>query len=408
MSRCCDLLVYQKDDRPKFVGRYLIGDLIGEGSYSKVKEVIDSETLERRAVKIMKRQRLRKIPNGEENVKRETRLMQRLNHKNVIKLIDIIYNEEKQKLYLIMEYCVTVLQELFDRAPDNKLPVSQAHHYFVQLIDGLGYLHSLGIIHKDIKPSNLLINNADMIKITDLGVSEQLDMFEREDWCSMSQGSPAFQAPELAEGVDKFNGYKIDIWSSGVTLYSITTGKYPFEGENIYRLFEKISKGIFTMPEWLDPALQNLLYGMLTKDPDQRFDIIQVRSHDWFRRKHPPIEEHIPLICEQQQQEQVISDSEHNVHDHTHHQYHPQIGYYNNDYQPNLDQDDCTNFTDSRELLHHGQPDDEGRRHESDRSANALAAGEVICSKQHGYYRAKEHSNCNTLSSTVKQQCLLL
>jgi len=293
-----DILIYEKDPRPKFVGRYLIGDLIGEGSYSKVKEVIDSESLERRAVKIMKKQRLKKIPNGEENVRRETRLMSKLNHKNVIKLVDLIYNEEKQKLYIIMEYCVTVLQELFDRAPGNKLPISQAHYYFVQLIEGLEYLHSQGIIHKDIKPSNLLIDNSNVIKITDLGVSEQLDPFDPSDWCSTSQGSPAFQAPELAEGVERFSGYKIDIWSSGVTLYSITTGKYPFEGENIYRLFEKISKGEFVMPEDLDPALQNLLLGMLAKDPSERFSLNQVKSHDWVRRRHPPISEHVPLPCQ--------------------------------------------------------------------------------------------------------------
>lgn len=293
-----DLLVYHKDERPKFVGRYLIGDLIGEGSYSKVKEVIDSETLERRAVKIMKKQRLKKIPNGEENVKRETRLMSRLNHKNVIKLVDIMYNEEKQKLYIVMEYCVTVLQELFDRAPGNKLPISQAHNYFVQLIEGLEYLHSQGIIHKDIKPSNLLINNSNVIKITDLGVSEQLNPFDEDDWCSTSQGSPAFQAPELADGAERFSGYKIDIWSSGVTLYSITTGRYPFEGENIYRLFEKISKGDFVMPAELDPALQNLLLGMLTKNPEKRFSLSQVKSHDWFRRNHPPISEHVPLLSQ--------------------------------------------------------------------------------------------------------------
>lgn len=290
-----DLLVYEKDSRPKFVGRYLIGDLIGEGSYSKVKEVIDSETLERRAVKIMTKQRLKKIPSGEENVRRETRLMSRLNHKNVIRLIDVIYNEEKQKLYLIMEYCVTVLQELFDRAPKNKLPLSQAHHYFVQLIDGLEYLHSQGIIHKDIKPSNLLINNSNVIKITDLGVSEQLDPYDPHDWCSTSQGSPAIQAPELANGVKRFSGYKIDIWSSGVTLYSITTGKYPFEGENVYRLYANISKGDFVMPDDLDPVLQTLLLGMLAKDPEKRFSLSQVKSHDWVRRKHPPISEHVPL-----------------------------------------------------------------------------------------------------------------
>lgn len=294
-----DLMVYHKDQRPKYVGRHLIGDLIGEGSYSKVKEGIDSVTLERRAIKIMKKQRLKKIPNGEENVRRETKLMAKLNHKNVIKLVDIIYNEEKQKLYIIMEYCLTVLQELFDRAPNNKLPISQAHYYFVQLLDGLDYLHSQGIIHKDIKPSNLLINNSNVIKITDLGVSEQLSPYEPDDWCSTSQGSPAFQAPELANGETKFSGYKVDIWSCGVTLFSITSGKYPFEGENIYQLFSNISKGHFNMPQDLDPALQHLLLGMLDKNPKTRLSLDQVKAHSWVRRKHPPISEHVPLPISQ-------------------------------------------------------------------------------------------------------------
>lgn len=290
-----DLLIYEKGTRPKYVGRFLIGDIIGDGSYSRVKEVIDSETLQRCAVKIMKKQRIKKIPFGEENVKRETRLLKRLNHKNVIQLIEVIYNEQKQKLYLIMEYCVTVLDQLIDRAPNHKLPISQAHNYFVQLVNGLEYLHSRGVIHKDIKPSNLLVDNENVVKISDFGVSEELNMHSIDDSCFKSQGSPAFQPPEITRGEDKFSGYKVDIWSSGVTLYNITTGKLPFDGENIFRLFEKITKGRFVMPDELDSSLQNLLFGMLEKEPEERFCLKKVKSHDWFRRRHPPISEHVPL-----------------------------------------------------------------------------------------------------------------
>lgn len=62
-----------------------------------------------------------------------------------------------------------------------------------------------------------------------------LNPFQPNDLCFTSQGSPAFQPPEIADGIDEFHGFKVDIWSSGVTLYNITTGIYPFEGENIYR-----------------------------------------------------------------------------------------------------------------------------------------------------------------------------
>lgn len=290
-----EILYQKKKKKAKFVGHYVMGDVVGEGSYSTVKEILDSITLQRKAAKIMKKKRLRKIPNGEQNVQREIQLLRRLNHKNVIKLYEVIYNESKEKLYMIMEYCVAVLQELLDSVPDKKLPIFQAHGYFVQLINGLEYLHSQGIIHKDIKPGNLLITNGGVVKITDFGVSEMLDRFQRSDLCHTSQGSPAFQPPEIADGVDFFSGFKVDIWSSGVTLYNITTGKYPFEGDNIYRLFENISKCELKIPKEIDDLLSSLIMGMLYKCPKTRFSIKDIKYHDWVKKKHPRIGPHVRI-----------------------------------------------------------------------------------------------------------------
>ncbi|CAM5126124.1 unnamed protein product [Natator depressus] len=195
-------VIYQpRRKRAKLIGKYLMGDLLGEGSYGKVKEMLDSETLCRRAVKILKKKKLRRIPNGEANVKK----------------------------------------------------------YFCQLIDGLEYLHSQGIVHKDIKPGNLLLTTNGTLKISDLGVAEALHPFAEDDTCRTSQGSPAFQPPEIANGLDTFSGFKVDIWSAGVTLYNITTGLYPFEGDNIYKLFENIGKGDYTIPEDCGPPLSDLL-----------------------------------------------------------------------------------------------------------------------------------------------------
>ncbi|XP_051720195.1 serine/threonine-protein kinase STK11-like [Ctenopharyngodon idella] len=289
-------VIYQpRRKRAKLIGKYLMGDLLGEGSYGKVKEMLDSETLCRRAVKILKKKKLRRIPNGEANVKKEIQLLRRLQHKNVIQLVDVLYNEEKQKMYMVMEYCVCGMQEMLDSVPEKRFPVFQAHGYFCQLLDGLEYLHSQGIVHKDIKPGNLLLTTDGALKISDLGVAEALHPFAEDDTCRTSQGSPAFQPPEIANGLDTFSGFKVDIWSAGVTLYNITTSLYPFEGDNIYKLFENIGKGDYTIPEECGPLLSDLLRGMLEYDPVKRFSIQRIRQHNWVRKKHPPSEPPVPI-----------------------------------------------------------------------------------------------------------------
>ncbi|KAM9330008.1 serine/threonine-protein kinase STK11 [Gastrophryne carolinensis] len=292
-------VIYQpRRKRAKLVGKYLMGDLLGEGSYGKVKEMLDSDTLCRRAVKILKKKKLRRIPNGEANVKKEIQLLRRLRHRNVIQLVDVLYNEEKQKIsytYMVMEYCVCGMQEMLDSVPEKKFPIFQAHGYFCQLVDGLEYLHSQGIVHKDIKPGNLLLTTDGTLKISDLGVAEALHPFAEGDTCRTSQGSPAFQPPEIANGLDTFSGFKVDIWSAGVTLYNITTGLYPFEGDNIYKLFENIGKGDYSIPEECGPLLSDLLRGMLEYDPAKRFSIQHIRRHNWFRKKHPQMDPPVPI-----------------------------------------------------------------------------------------------------------------
>ncbi|XP_077981245.1 serine/threonine-protein kinase STK11-like [Glandiceps talaboti] len=290
-----EIIYSPRRKRAKLIGKYLMGDTLGEGSYGKVKEVLDTETLCRHAVKIFKKKKLRKIPNGEANVQREIRLLKRLRHKNIISLTEVLYNDEKQKMYLFMEYCVGGLQETLESVPEKKFPIWQAHKYFVQLGVGLEYLHSKGIIHKDIKPGNLLLTADGTLKISDLGVAEQLDQFAEDDTCRTSQGSPAFQPPEIANGLDSFSGFKVDVWSAGITLFNITTGKYPFEGDNIYKLFENIGKGEFTMPEEVGPVLAELLRGMLEYEQEKRFSIQQVLQHPWVMKKHPEIGEAVPL-----------------------------------------------------------------------------------------------------------------
>lgn len=86
------------------------------------------------------------------------------------------------------------------------------------MIDGLEYLHQQGVIHRDIKPGNLMITPDGVLKISDFGCAIKLSKFSNSDICTTSQGSPAFQSPQVAMGKSSFSGTKLDIWAAGVTL----------------------------------------------------------------------------------------------------------------------------------------------------------------------------------------------
>eukprot|EP00095_Tigriopus_kingsejongensis_P009399 snap_masked-scaffold379_size191255-processed-gene-0.2 protein:Tk09399 transcript:snap_masked-scaffold379_size191255-processed-gene-0.2-mRNA-1 annotation:"serine threonine-protein kinase stk11" len=291
-----DVVFDSRPKKAKLIGNYIMGDLLGEGSYAKVKEAMHQESLHRRAMKIMKRKKLKRIPKGEENVEREIRLLGRLSHENILSLIEVLYNDEKGKIYLVIEYCCGVLKDILDQADLQRFPSWQAHFYFTQLLDGLSYLYSKRVVHKDIKPGNLLLSTGNVLKICDFGVAEVLDLFAPDDTITTSQGTPTFQPPEIANGADSFSGFKIDIWSSGVTLYNFVTGIYPFEGETIFRLFENIATGEFSVPSHIDPVLEDLIRGLLAKEPAERMTLFQAQRHDWVCKRIPRNEPAVPVL----------------------------------------------------------------------------------------------------------------
>ncbi|VDM95121.1 unnamed protein product [Thelazia callipaeda] len=276
------------EKKPKILNGYLFGEGIGEGSYGKVKEVLEQNTLVRRAVKIIKEARLRKIPNGHANVEQELKILRRVRHRNVITLHDFFRIHERNKLYIIMEYCIGSLQQLLDKVKEKKFSEGQAQYFFRQLCDGLSYLHAHGVIHKDIKPGNLLVTLNGTLKISDFGVAEMLDMFQEEDWCKVVQGTPKFQPPEIVSGpYESYRGRKVDIWASGVTLYNLVSGEYPFEGDVIMRLFDNIANQPLQMPRsvQLSNSLEYLLTAVLDKDPERRMNMHDIRRCEWYIQK---------------------------------------------------------------------------------------------------------------------------
>lgn len=138
-------------------------------------------------------------------------------------------------------------------------------------------MHAQNIIHRDIKPDNLLITEDDVLKIGDFGVSE---IFEKPDGMRTSKtaGSPAFLPPELCVshhgGV---SGPPCDIWSMGVTLYCLRYGKIPFEHENIVEIYEAINNAEVELPGDEDETFVDLMRKILEKDPTKRITMAELR-----------------------------------------------------------------------------------------------------------------------------------
>uniref|UniRef100_A0A1I7V306 Serine/threonine-protein kinase par-4 n=1 Tax=Caenorhabditis tropicalis TaxID=1561998 RepID=A0A1I7V306_9PELO len=279
-----------KRKQPKFLEGYLWGAVIGNGSYGKVKEVIDIATLTRRAVKIMKYDKLRKISGGWDNIRSEMAILRRLNHRNVVRLIEVFNIPVKGKVYMLFEYCIGSVQQLIDLEPARRLTIGESHAIFVELCQGLNYLHSKRISHKDIKPGNLLLSIDLTVKICDFGVAEQISIFQEDGRCTKVNGTPKFQPPECVYGNQvAFDGYKADMWSAGITLYNLVSGKYPFERAVLLKLYECIGTEPLVMPKNvpITAELEDLLIKLLDKDFEQRYSCLDTMSHPWFVATFP-------------------------------------------------------------------------------------------------------------------------
>lgn len=279
--------------RVKRVGDYILGDLLGEGSYGKVKEGIHSQTLRRVAVKIYKLDRLRRFPGAEDKIKKEVAILKSLRHPNVISLVETMSVPSKGKIYVVMEYVgggtLMSLQKLMD---DGRFSPSQASLLFSQLLDGLEYLHSKGIVHGDIKPDNMLITTDGLVKISDFGSSIQLSTytFNSSITTGGNFGSPAFYAPEVALGHDNVLGYNTDMWAAGVTLFYMMFGDVPFKGSSLSELFDLIASPFpvqipSSFCSYAPVEAQEVMLGCLQKEPASRWTVEQAKSHPWIARQ---------------------------------------------------------------------------------------------------------------------------
>uniref|UniRef100_A0A3Q3EAE1 Calcium/calmodulin-dependent protein kinase kinase 2-like n=1 Tax=Labrus bergylta TaxID=56723 RepID=A0A3Q3EAE1_9LABR len=251
-----------------------------------------------------------------ERVYQEIAILKKLDHPNVVKLSEVLDDPSEDHLYMANHVCVCVcvlvcvpvFRAVMEVPTDKPFSEDQSRFYFQDLLRGIEYLHYQRIIHRDVKPSNLLVGEDGHIKIADFGVSNQ---FEGTDALLTSTvGTPAFLAPEaLSETRKNFSGKALDVWAMGVTLHCFVFGVCPFMDERIVSLHQKIKTQPVELPEHADISddLKDLLLRMLDKNPETRISIPQIKVHPWVTRHGaeplPPEDDNCCMLIEVTEEE---------------------------------------------------------------------------------------------------------
>lgn len=250
--------------QPAIASRFEIGPLIGGGATGSVYMGIDTLTGEKVAIKALRRELIASMPELVERFRREGEALRKLNHPNIVKVLATV--EEDQQHFLVMEYVGGgSLADLLIR--QTKLPVEHAVSIALELADALSRAHHLDILHRDIKPGNILLAEDGTPRLTDFGLAHLGDHPALTAAGSIL-GTFYYLSPEACYN-HKLDA-RADIWSFGVVLYEMLTGQLPFRGDSPLEIIWAVKNQPLPDPGWrqenIPSELVDLLRKMLMKD----------------------------------------------------------------------------------------------------------------------------------------------
>lgn len=250
---------------------------IGKGSFSKVYK--GTNVLTKMSVAIKKINKSKLDDNLHDRLNTEIKFMKQYSHKNIINLYDVLHSKNNNYIFIIMEYCSD--NDLHNFMKNNKMGEESIKYYMKQLKDGLQYLMQNQILHRDIKPKNILLtNNCTILKIADFGFAKKI--VNKISLIDTLCGSPLYMAPEIIN--DKKYTIQSDLWSVGIILYEMIYEKHPYgKPLNILDLMNRINSRII---DFHDADISNncmeLTKSLLKLDVDERISWNQFFNHNWF------------------------------------------------------------------------------------------------------------------------------
>ncbi|XP_038142207.1 NUAK family SNF1-like kinase 1 [Cyprinodon tularosa] len=252
--------------------RYEVMETLGKGTYGKVKKAVERSSMKTVAIKSIRKERI--IDDLDRiHIQREIEITSSLRHSNIIRFHEVF--ESRDKIVIVMEYASR--GELYDYIQERKrLPETEARSIFRQIASAVHYCHKNGVVHRDLKLENILLDEDLNVKLADFGLSNNFQIGSLlHTYC----GSPLYAAPEIVKGLP-YTGPEVDCWALGVLLYALVYSSMPFDGANHAKLTEQISQGHYRRPNPPSDACA-LIDWLLTVRPEERATIEDVAHHWW-------------------------------------------------------------------------------------------------------------------------------
>lgn len=252
------------------VGSYKIVELLGQGAMATVYKAKHALLDRYGALKVMHRFLL-DDPHFLDSFEREAQIIAKLDHPNIVPVYD--YAEHNGNRYLVMKFIEGIsLQTVLE---DGPLELADIREVIAKMASALDYAYLQGVLHRDVKPSNIMLDRRGMPYLSDFGLAQAIENDEGDATTGRIVGTPAYIAPEQATK-DAVIDNRADLYSLGVILYQLIVGRVPFKGTNIAEILQKHRSEKPMLPSSLNPevpaTLDRMLLKALAKNPDDRYD----------------------------------------------------------------------------------------------------------------------------------------
>ncbi|XP_074650005.1 serine/threonine-protein kinase PLK4-like [Tubulanus polymorphus] len=254
-------------------------NLLGKGGFACVYRARSITTGQEVAIKMIDK-KLMHAACMVDRVKKEVEIHSRLKHPTILELYS--YFEDANYVYLVLEICHNGELYRYLKQHCKILSEDEARHFLRHIVDGLLYLHSHRILHRDLTLANLLLTKDMEVKIADFGLATQLEVPDEKHFTMC--GTPNYISPEIA--MRTAHGLEADVWSLGCMLYTFLVGRPPFDTMAVKSTLNKVISAKFDIPHHLSTDAKHLIQSLLKKNPKERLSLKEILDHPFMTGSH--------------------------------------------------------------------------------------------------------------------------